>query len=220
MGVDPGRLRVGRVEPIAGLDVDPECAAAVAITADVLTDRGHDVEPIALTPLERPVIGPWFVSGVARELDRVAEWVGRPLGQTDVEPHTWFLAQMGRSLSATQHLALADACWSWVRELCGLWYGRFDVLLLPVAVSPPPPLGLLAPDAEQGFLSGELARQTRLTMPFDLTGEPAISLPVHQTPGGLPVGAQLVAPLGREDVLFRLAAQVDEALGFESRRPG
>ena len=104
--------------------------------------------------------------------------------------------------------------------LCEAWYGRFDVLLLPVTVSPPPELGRLAPDAELGALMGEMARQTRFTMPFDLTGEPAISLPVHETASGLPVGAQLVAPVGREDLLFQLAAQVEAELGFEARRPG
>ena len=220
VGHDPGRLRVGRVAPVPGLEVDEACEAAVEKAAGVLLARGHEVEPIELGPLERPVIGPWFATGISRELDRVAGWIGRPLEQADVEPNTWFLAELGRSLSATQHTALADTCWSWVRELCELWYGRFDVLLLPVSPSPPPPIGLLAPNAEPGFLSSELARQTRFAMPFDLTGEPAISLPVHETSEGLPVGAQLVAPLGREDVLFQLAAQLDAALDFEARRPG
>jgi len=177
------------------------------------------VEPIALAPLAQPKVGPWIVVGIARELDRVGGWLGRTLTAADVEPHTWLLAQLGRSLDAARYAAAIDDCWSWVRSLCEAWYGSFDVLLLPVGVSPPPPLGLLAPDAELGGLSGEMARQTRFTMPFDLTGEPAISLPVHETDSGLPVGAQLVAPVGREDVLFALAAQIEHALDFERRRP-
>lgn len=219
VGRDPGPLRVGRVEPVPGLEVDDACWAAVEKTAGVLAERGHRVEPVLLPPLAQPTVGPWIVVGIARELDRVGGWLGRALTADDVEPHTWVLAQLGRRLDAVRHAAAVDECWSWVRRLCEAWYGRFDALLLPVGVSPPPPLGLLAPDAELGGLLAEMARQTRFTMPFDLTGEPAISLPVHETDSGLPVGAQLVAPVGREDVLFALAAQVEHALHFERRRP-
>jgi amidase len=213
-------LRIGRVEPVPGLEVDEACWLAAEKTAGVLVERGHRVEPVVLPPLERSVVGPWIVSGIARELDRVGGWLGRTIEREEVEPHTWMLAEIGRSLDAVRHVAMADDCWGWVRSLCEAWYGRFDVLLLPVTVSPPPPLGHLGPETELGALSREMARHTRFTMPFDLTGEPAISLPVHETAGGLPVGAQLVAPVGREDLLFQLAAQVEAELDFEARKPG
>jgi amidase len=216
---DPGHLRIGRVEPVPGLEVDDACWTAVEMTAGVCVERGHRVEPIQLPQLERPDEGPWMLSGVARELDRVGEWLGRPIEREDVEPSTWLIAELGRGLDAARHVALADRCWSWVRALCEAWYGRFDALLLPVTVAPAPPLGRLAPDAELGALMAEMVRHTRFTMPFDLTGEPAIALPVHETVSGLPVGAQLVAPLGREDLLFQLAGQVEAELDFEARRP-
>ncbi len=218
VGADAGVLRVGLAEPVPGLDVDAACRAAVEETARIFEARGHVVEPVALQPLEHMVMGPWFVIAVARELDRVAEWVGRPITEEDVEPYTWMLAGLGRTISGLDVAKLSDAMWAWVRRLCESWYARHDVLLLPVAPSPAPEIGALAPDGGPQ-VAGELARFTRYTMPFDLTGEPAISLPVHVTDAGLPVGAQVVAKLGREDVLFRLAAQVDEAVGFESRRP-
>ncbi len=218
VGADPGRMRVGLVEPIPGLEVDPACLAAVDATAKVLEARGHVVEKIDLPPLAELEIGPWFMIAVARELDRVAGWIGRPIVEEDVEPYTWLLAGLGRRLTGTDVARLSDAMWAWARRLCEAWYAKHDVLLMPVTPSPAPKLGVLAPDAGP-HVPGELARYTRYTMPFDITGEPAISLPVHVTGDGLPVGAQLVAKLGREDVLFRLAAQVDEVLGFEARRP-
>lgn len=217
VGADAGALRIGLVEPVPGLDVDPACLAAVDTTARLLEARGHAVEPVALAPLEQMVMGPWFVIAVARELDRVAEWIGRPIDEEDVEPYTWLMATIGRSLSGVEVVALADAMWVWVRRLCNAWYHDHDVVLLPITVSPAPKLGVLAPEAPG--MGEELARHTRYSMPFDLTGEPAISLPVHRSEDGRPVGAQLVAKPGREDLLFRLASQIDEALDFQSQRP-
>jgi len=217
VGADPGRLRVGRVEPIPGVEIDAACLASVDAAASILEARGHAIEPVSLPPLEQMVMGPWFVLAVTRELDRVGEWLGREIEEKDVEPYTWLMNRLGRNLSGLDAAKLADAAWTWVRQLCDAWYGEHDVLLLPITVSPPPELGVLAPLAEG--MAGEMARHTRYSLPFDLTGEPAMSLPVHWTQDGLPVGAQLVAKPGREDLLFRLAAQIDEAVGFESRRP-
>jgi amidase len=94
------------------------------------------------------------------------------------------------------------------------------VLLLPTAPLPPPRIGWIAPDVETGTLLERMGRLTVFTMPWNVTGQPAISLPLHSSEDGLPIGMQLVAGTGREDVLFRLASQVEAATPWCSRRPG
>ncbi len=218
VGADPGQLRVGVVEPIASFGVEPAVQAAVDATARLLEARGHAVESAALPMLEKPEVGPWFVTGVARELERVGEWIGRPIEERDVEPYSWLARQIGHAITGPELARQTDAMWAWARRLCRAWYDDYDVLLMPSAPSPAPALGKLAPDAGPE-MARELGRYTAYTIGFDVTGEPAISLPVHKSEEGLPIGVQVVAKLGREDVLFRLAAQIDEVIGFEAQRP-
>src|SRR5262249_20425858 len=94
------------------------------------------------------------------------------------------------------------------------------LLVTPTIPEPPPPIGELVPNRQvpfKGFQrSGALAP---LTCPFNVTGQPAISLPLHWTPEGLPVGVQLVAAMGREDLLIRIASQLEQAQPWISRRP-
>jgi amidase len=220
VGAEPGTLRVGVLNMPAGLDLDAENAKALADTAKMLEARGHELAEVDLPTIVRPEGGPWIGAAVARELDRVSEWIGRPLQPDDVEPFNWMMAEMGRSLNGAQYTALAERAWLWVRDLCESWVNDFDVLLMPTCAAPPPKLGFLAPDVEPARLGANMAHYTVFTMPFNLTGEPAISLPVHVSEQGLPVGVQVVARYGREDVLFRLAAQVETDSMFESRRPG
>ena len=92
----------------------------------------------------------------------------------------------------------------------------FDLLLTPVLAGPPPPIGYLS-GAEGGRRVGEYML---FTAQFNVTGQPAISLPLHATSGGLPVGSQLVASYGREDVLVRVAAQLEAAAPWTALAPG
>ena len=106
------------------------------------------------------------------------------------------------------------------RKVAAWWAGGFDLLVTPTIPEPPPPLGELVPDSREplkGFQkSGGLVA---FTVPFNVTGQPAISLPLHWTPGGLPVGVQLVAAIGHEDLLIRVASQLEQAQPWIDRRP-
>jgi amidase len=100
------------------------------------------------------------------------------------------------------------------------WADGVDIVVLPVTPTPPLLLGEMAPEAKDPF--GQIVDLTRMatfTMPFNVTGQPAVSLPLHWTTTDLPVGVQLVAAMNREDHLIRVSAQVEQARPWEHRRP-
>jgi amidase len=100
------------------------------------------------------------------------------------------------------------------------WEEGWDLLVTPTIPEPPPPLGDFA--AQPGNPFWPITRsvvEVAYTIPFNMTGQPAISLPLHWTADGLPVGTQLVAAYGREDLLLRVAAQLERARPWADRRP-
>ena len=99
------------------------------------------------------------------------------------------------------------------------WTQRFDLLLTPTAPAPPPPLGVNSPIPDTTHAEFDPGAPAAFTVPFDITGEPAISVPVHWTTAGLPIGVQLVAPYGRDDLVLRVAAALEAAAPWAYRRP-
>jgi amidase len=215
----PGRLRVGlRVDsPGDGrVDVDPECAAAAERAALLLEGLGHTVEttgPAALSDerLMANFAKTWGVS-TAFALDEVGELIGRPLTEADVEPGTWFSAARGRETPGVDLLRTRHATRLFGRAMAAWWDDGWDLLLTPTTARPAPRLGELVSTPENplaGFI-GSLPYGT-FTVPFNLSGQPAISVPMGHTAAGLPVGAQLAAAYGREDLLLQVAAQLEHA---------
>jgi amidase len=220
VGRDPGSLRIGLLEPPETYRIHTDCLAAADSTAKLLEDLGHRVEAISIPSLDRVELGPWLTVGIARDLERWSEIVGEEIGPDDVEPMTWTLAEAGRGKTGVQYVAEEESAWKWAREICIHWRRDFDILLSPTAATPPAKLGYLAPDVPMNDLFARLAALTCFTMPFDVTGQPAISLPLFWNDAGLPIGVQLVAETGREDQLFRLSAQLEQAQPWASKRPG
>jgi len=215
----PGTLRIGFVTSAAGRAAHADCIAAVERTAALLADLGHRVEPARVPALEAPAMGPWIGPAVARDLDRYAALVGAPIGPDDVEPLNWMMAEQGRAMSAVDYVEQAEQAFAFCRTLCAHWGRDFDLLLTPTAAAPPPRLGELGPLVPLPELLAALGAFTVFTMPFDVTGQPAISLPLHWNEAGLPIGIQLAAAYGREDVLIRIAAQIEAARPWRDRRP-
>jgi amidase len=164
-------------------------------------------------------VGPWIPAAIAREMDRWSERVGEQITADDVEPLNWMLAEIGHSMSATDYIAATEQAFAWAREICAPFGQAFDLLLTPTATTPPPPLGWSSPDQPIPTLMERLGHSTVFTMPFDVTGQPAISLPASMNGDGLPIGVQLAAESGREDLLFRVAAQLEQAQPWAGRRP-
>lgn len=221
----PGTLRIGLLAGHAVSDLHPDVAAGLERVVALLDELGHRVAPMTLDAIERLEVGPWIVCGLARDLDRWAEVLGEPVPEEEVEPLNWMLAAAGRAMSGVEYVAASERAFRWARELQELWSpqhsenDRLDVLLMPTAPDPPPELGQLAPTVPPSELLARLGRVTRFTMPWNITGQPAISLPLHSSAEGLPIGMQFVGAYGREDVLLRLAAQLEAACPWASRRP-
>jgi amidase len=224
VGADPGALRIGVWASLPRVRVHADCARATRDTALLLEDLGHIVElrfPEALLDEERAwrglALGPLEYRATLRELARM---LGRPVDETDVEPFLWQLAQQPpQSVSAEDLLDVLDWRQHWCARVID-WWSEFDLLLTPTQSEPPVPIDRLWPARERPWaLLDRLAECVAFAEPWNETGQPAISLPLHVSTEGLPVGVQLVAAPGREDVLLRVAAQLEEARPWKARRP-
>jgi amidase len=224
VGVDPGRLRIGYRTTLPRLDRDahPECVAAVRATAQILERAGHAIEEASPPLDEVDALGAFTaITGVhiAAELDRWASRTSDPITADDVEPLTWTFAELGRAMSGTEYMAALDDLHAVGRRLANWWASGFDLFLCPTLGQPMPALGVLAPDADLAAAFPIMTELAQFTPPWNLTGQPAISVPMHWTPEGFPVGVQLVAAYGREDVLIRIASQLEQAQPWADRRP-
>jgi amidase len=218
LGASPGKLRVGLLihDPQLDLPVHPACVTAVNETGKQLEALGDHVEyafPAQLAGITGLGLGLRWIStsALAATLDAWAERTGRQIGPDDVEPETWAAAQEGRTYSAVQLHQAFPRLVIGARGTLSWWQSGFDLLITPTMTQPPIAVG--ERDREKLRASFGL-----FTMPFSFTGQPAISLPLHWHEG-LPIGVQLVADYGREDLLLRVAAQLEEAMPWAERRP-
>lgn len=229
-GVDPGRLRIGILAAApassggGGVVVQPVCREAAEATAFLLEGLGHAVEPAwpsALDALDvTDAMATVTFSGLAHALDVWGERLGRQLGPDDVNVDNWAMADAGRAIAAPSLLAALDALHGFRREVLSWWAEGFDLLVTPTLAEPPPMLGFLASDPAAPFQAPLRALPFSVfTTPFNITGQPAISLPMAWDAGGLPIGVQLVADYGREDLLLQVAASLEREQPWAHRHP-
>ena len=128
-------------------------------------------------------------------------------------------AEMGRTVSATQYLGAIEGLQSYTRDVARWWADGNDVFVTPMVGSATPRLGDIGPLVDPVDALPIISSLASFSMPFNVTGQPAISLPLHWGSDGMPVGVQLVAGYGREDVLLRVAAQLEAARPWADRRP-
>jgi amidase len=222
VGAEPGRLRIGFVDHFDSpyyLD-DPQCREAVAGAGRLLESLGHHVEPSFPQAMVEEEFSPHFVTLIAPdtelELREYEALLGRPLRDEELEPRNRGYRVAG-SLSAVDYLAARAWMSGWARRVAG-WWGDHDLLLTPTVAAPPPPLGWFTAEGPERE-GARIASFIPYTAQFNMTGQPAVSLPLHWSPDGLPVGVQLVAAFGREDLLIRVAAQLEQAQPWAGRRP-
>lgn len=225
VGASLGGLRIGVLthDPAGDFTVDPDCVATVERVADVLADSGHSVMPSHPEALgDRSFLGAFMQLAdvaIAREIERYSALIGRPLTEQDVEWTTW---EMVRRASEVQGKAYA-ACVDQLREYAGRverWWedDGWDLLVTPTVGRKTARIGELMPTKATPFVEGSLP-VLAFTCAFNVSGQPAISLPIGVSSDGMPIGVQLVAGFGREDLLFRVAAQLEAALPWAQRRP-
>ena len=216
-GETPGRLRVARfVEPvIAAADVDPECVRAWEDASRLLESLGHeviDIEP----PMPREAVPTfetcWAVLTGLSTVNVPEEARGL------LQPLTRWLGEKGEAIGGPAFgLALGELRRIAARTLAEL--EPYDVVLTPTLAVPPLPVGALRNDEDPAADFEAQKRFTPWTSMWNVTGSPAISLPLHVTRDGLPVGVMLAAAPGREDLLLSLAARVEEAAPWADRHP-
>ncbi len=228
----PRPLRVGfMTDAPRDMPVHPELAEAVERMASKLADLGHHVEAARPEAMLEPATVAHYVkvvcSNVARALDAWAEKTGAPIGPDDVEPLTWALAEQGRSIDAPSLLASLEFVHLLGRRFARWWTeDGFDLLLTPTQAQPPIQLGKMRSTPENplgGFLVA--APYGVFTLPFNLSGQPAISLPGAMSrgdadwPAGLPLGVQLVGAAGNEALLLNVAGQLEAAGALRAPLP-
>src|SRR6516165_7484871 len=223
IGADPGRLRIGFVDRPGrdGFLDDPECRAAVAGAARLLESLGHHVEESAPEAMAEEEFVQAFTTIIAADTEAFFRsfeaLLGGPIAEDEIEPRNVFYRQVGAATDAVTYLQSRAWIGSWARRLASWWTGH-DLLLTPTLGAPPPELGWFTAEGPLAE-GGRVVSFIPYTAQFNMTGQPAVSLPLHWTPDGLPVGIQLVAAYGREDLLIRVASQLEQASPWAQRRP-
>jgi amidase len=225
LGADPGFLTIAvATRPPNGAPVDGECVRAVEAVTKVLDSMGHRIRteapPVPVEALNQ-VLVVYFTTYAAHGVKILATALGRDPGPDLLEATTlacWNAAQHLTALDVTQ----ADANRNLVNRAVGGWFETVDLLVTPTCAEPAWPLGYL--NANDGSLDSErwlhrVFDKVPFTALFNVTGQPAISLPLAESSNGLPIGIQLVARYGREDLLFQVAHRLEEAMPWKDRRP-
>jgi len=245
VGAPPGRLRIALTKRPFVTTIAPhaDCAAAADDAGRLLAELGHHVEEV-----DHDIDGDGFARDffllvcveIAALLARAATHIGRPPRRGEIETNTALTAIIGRQQTAVR-AALARSRLEAAVRAVQTTYERFDLILTPTLGSPPAGIGKLAPSGAEAFahdvlvalrlgfllrLPGAIEPAVRRVFAFitftplaNISGEPAMSVPLFWNAAGLPIGAQLQAHFGDEATLFRVAAQLEAARPWQSRRP-
>jgi amidase len=231
VGADPGRLRIGvhtGVGRRGAPEPDGDVVRAVEQAARLLGELGHTVDDGTPEALVEPEYGRHFLTVVTADIAllvrQLEDVVGRPVTDGDLEPRNAAYRRAGDALSASDYLAARGWLGQWARRMAAWWAPRelggeaYDLLLLPVIATVPPEIGwytAAGPDQEDVRISTVM----QYTGQFNASGQPAMSLPLGRSADGVPIGVQLVAAAGREDVLLRVASQIEQAHGWAGELP-
>jgi amidase len=240
----PGRLRIAfTADSPIGRSVHPECADAVRKTAKLLTGLGHHVDEARPELDGMALARSYFImyfGEVAADIAKSVEALKRKPKRRDFEETTWLIGLLGKAATA-EEFVIALRQWDHAAKMMGRFHEKYDLYLTPTMAYPPVRVGELQPKgfdrtamsvintlklggfikkiglAEQIFLQS--LEKTPFTQLANFTGQPAMSVPLHWTRDGLPVGVQFIAPFGDEATLFRLAAQLEKAAPWFDKRP-
>lgn len=220
---EPDDLTVGLwIDPPLETQLHSDCRNATEQAAELCEDLGHqvkEVSPEVDSELMQDAFMTVWAAGTASAVEAAAFESGNEVTPEDVEPLTWMLLEMGRDFSASDYLMSLTYLHRVSRELQQEYFDEFDVLLSPTLTEPPVEIGSLKNPEEPmvGFEKASLL--VPFTPIFNITGQPAMSVPLYWNDDDLPIGIHFGAGFGREDVLFRLASQLEEARPWMDRLP-
>jgi len=227
VGANPGKLRIGvsKVAPSGLAETDPVCVTAVDDAIALLASLGHTVEDAAPAALGETGLMDQFsavmMSCLRAELDEIAELAGRPLTADDVEPLTWLYYETSGGYDGGAYVQAVAEMHRWTRRVVSWWTNDgFDLLLTPSIAEPPPVLGDVGRQDDGGYnAAGRSVPLAAYCAAFNVTGQPAMSVPLYWSDAGLPIGVQLVGAPFREDLLIQIASQLEVARPWAQRRP-
>lgn len=222
----PGRLRIAWMKaPVIPASQDPECVTAAERAAALCAALGHEIEEAA------PVIDIASVYrgfnllasvGTALKVAQREKDLGRPVRRDEIENVAWTSIETGRAATGLDYARARDALHGASRAL-GRFMERFDVILSPTMAILPPKLGVLSPSQPLEKFTPPASAASCFTSLFNITGQPAMSVPLHWTaagegaPAGVPIGVMFAGRFGDEATLFRLAAQLEGAAPWFDR---
>ena len=223
IGARPGRLRIGfSAKAPTGVPVHADCMRADEDAAKLCAELGHEVEEAAPEingELYQDVFIKVWSAGVAWSVALAEQETRRTAREEDFEPLTWALMEMGRKISAPDYLATWTSLQGLARSVAK-FFERHEIWLTPTLALPPVPLGYFDSPASKPLAGLWRATEFVAFTPFaNITGQPAMSVPLYWNAEGLPIGAHFMGRFGDEATLFRLAAQLEEARPWAKRRP-
>ena len=225
VGADPGHLRIGMLDfnPRGG-DVHADCVEGVHKTARLLESLGHHVEPGFPDIFSDNEIGRAFSmlwsTNMGTAIRRFSDALGREMTPDDIEAMNWAQAEFAKGVNGVD-FSLAQASSILFRRAIQSWWTQgWDLLLTPTLAAPPLPIGSMPNNPARPMTPLMTAGAwVSFTSQFNISGQPAISLPLHRNADGLPIGMQLVAAYGREDLLIRVASQLEQAAPWAHLTP-
>jgi amidase len=222
LGRPPQQLRIAiSLTDHRGGKLHAECAKAVQGAAKLCAGLGHIVEEVAIAPdlvALRPMSSLIAAASTARTLGLRWKALGREPDPQDVEAVTWAVYQRGRKVTGVEYVEAIAALHAAGRKLAA-FLADWDVLLTTTLPAPPPPLGYFDQNGDVETFGGRVTEYLSITPLHNAAGTPAMSLPLHWTAGGLPVGVHFAARYGEEATLLRLAAQLETAQPWFTRLP-
>jgi len=225
VGADPGKLRIGFIDHhLAGAKIDAECVTAVRDTCRLLESLGHHVEnkwPAILgeTAASGKFTAMWSTN-MSVGLNTLAQMLGRATTKDDVELMNWTMAEYAKGKTATDYAQAVYDSMLYRRVLQQWWADGWDILVTPTVVQLPLPIGTIRNFPKDPMAALRIAGEwIPYTPPFNTSGQPAINVPLQWTPDGIPLGVQLVAAYGREDLLIRVASQLEAAQPWVHHTP-
>lgn len=240
---DPGSLRIAfNTSTPFGTSPEESCKEAVLNAAKLLADLGHEVEEVEL-PYRQEDLTQTFITVVyaqtAATLQVLEEYLGRKVGfASDVEPATWVMGRLGKTFSA-QEYAYQKLKWAEMTRRIGAFHQKYDLILTSTLGMEPFEIGALQTSAAELRLAKlflnlglgsvlksklkSLAQKTFSWIPYtafaNMTGQPSMSVPLHWSEKGLPVGVMFSGRVGEEGLLFRLAGQLEKAQPWFDKVP-
>lgn len=226
VGAPTGKLRIAwtRTSWQPGTKVHPEVVAALEKNVAQLEAMGHELTEFeTLYDYETFVNAVWvgWAWGFDAWLDETAAALGRQINEETLEPVTLSLYRMAQGLTAAR-VARAEEVYNVIRRKVGRFFQGYDLLLTPTIAQLGDPIGKYSQNVTDVDFIGFFRRcdQSDMYLPLaNLTGQPAISLPLYESDSGFPIGIQVVAHFGREDLLIRLASALEAALPWRERIP-